>query len=287
MSGDAHTSNRFGWLERIAGDDRLTASAIRVAVILSKFINRESGEAWPSLKTLAAETRMPERTVGYAIKVLCEAGHLGKRRAGFGKSNRYVMTGNSPQDGGEPSICSKATDCQNEERIPAMDCQNEPSIPATYCRSFWQPVADHSGNALPPIPLIETSDIETSELKDISPPSPSFGFAGKGRGGAEGFERFYQVFPRKAGRGAARKAWEKAIKAADPEAIIAGAERYAVERAGQEPRFTAHPSTWLNAERWTDEPAPNGEHGRWRSAKDRTGDAIHDTLAQCGGDHEH
>ena len=61
-------------------------------------------------------------------------------------------------------------------------------------------------------------------------------------------------------RGAAARAFAKATKAGtDAEIIIKGARRYAAERAGQEPRFTAHAATWLTAERWLDEPAkPNG-----------------------------
>jgi hypothetical protein len=30
---------------------------------------------------------------------------------------------------------------------------------------------------------------------------------------------------------------------------------YAAKVAGQDPKFTKHPATWLNAECWTDEPA--------------------------------
>ncbi len=36
--------------------------------------------------------------------------------------------------------------------------------------------------------------------------------------------------------------------------LKAGAERYAAATAGKDPEFIAHPKTWLNAERWTDEP---------------------------------
>lgn len=71
----------------------------------------------------------------------------------------------------------------------------------------------------------------------------------------EAFDRFWAAYPRKAGKGQARKAWAKAVKATDPEAVIAGAQRYARERAGQDQQYTAHPATWLNGERWTDQPA--------------------------------
>ena len=68
------------------------------------------------------------------------------------------------------------------------------------------------------------------------------------------FEEFWTTYPRREAKGAARKAWDKAIKRATPEAITAAAARYR-DHPGREPQYTAHPATWLNADRWTDEPA--------------------------------
>lgn len=95
---------------------------------------------------------------------------------------------------------------------------------------------------------IGSTDLEELE-KDYPPPA---GFAIP----AGSFDRFWAAYPAKVAKGAARKAWPKALKAAgDAERIIAGAERYAVD-PNREPGFTAHPSTWLNAERWDDDPLP-------------------------------
>jgi hypothetical protein len=70
------------------------------------------------------------------------------------------------------------------------------------------------------------------------------------------FDEFYRTYPRHVGRGAALKAYASVIKAgkATEQELIDGAKRYATERAGQDPRFTKHPATWLNAECWKDEP---------------------------------
>ena len=65
------------------------------------------------------------------------------------------------------------------------------------------------------------------------------------------FELFWAAYPRKTAKGNARKAWATAVKQADPETIIAAAGRYA--KSVTDPKFTAHPATWLNAERWLDE----------------------------------
>ena len=72
------------------------------------------------------------------------------------------------------------------------------------------------------------------------------------------FPEFWAAYPRKVAKGAARKAWAKAIKKADPEHIIWGARRYATDprRQAADIRYTAHAATWLSAERWTDEDEP-------------------------------
>lgn len=67
------------------------------------------------------------------------------------------------------------------------------------------------------------------------------------------FDEFWREAPRKVGKGQARKAWKAALKKADADTIIAGMRRFAGERRGQDPQYTAHPSTWLNGERWLDE----------------------------------
>ena len=67
------------------------------------------------------------------------------------------------------------------------------------------------------------------------------------------FAAFWAAYPRKKGKGQARKAWPRAIAIADPADIIAGAERFAELRASEDPQYTAHPTTWLNGERWRDE----------------------------------
>jgi hypothetical protein len=66
------------------------------------------------------------------------------------------------------------------------------------------------------------------------------------------FEGFWAVYPRKVGRGAALKAYRHALKRASHAEILAGAQRYAASKP--DPQYTAHASTWLNADRWLDEP---------------------------------
>ena len=67
------------------------------------------------------------------------------------------------------------------------------------------------------------------------------------------FEDFWSIYPRRKAKGTARRAWERALKCTAESVILDGARRYALERVGQDPTFTKHPSTWLNGECWSDE----------------------------------
>jgi hypothetical protein len=76
----------------------------------------------------------------------------------------------------------------------------------------------------------------------------------------DAFERFWAVYPKLVGKLAARKAFDKALKIATAEKIIAGARRYASERHDQNEQYTKHPTTWLNAGGWMDAPGANRPH---------------------------
>lgn len=68
------------------------------------------------------------------------------------------------------------------------------------------------------------------------------------------FDAFWAEYPRKVGKGAARKAWLKAIGKTDQGRIIDAARGYAARVAaeGTEIKYVKHPSPWLNDERWAD-----------------------------------
>ena len=84
-------------------------------------------------------------------------------------------------------------------------------------------------------------DKEEEEYKDINK--------------KELFVSFWNVYPIKVGKGAAIKAFEKAIRTTDADIIIKGAQRYKLD-PNRVPGYTAHAATWLNAQRWLDDPLP-------------------------------
>lgn len=73
------------------------------------------------------------------------------------------------------------------------------------------------------------------------------------------FDEFWLAYPRKVGKGDARKAYPKALLKTTHEAILAAVAKIPTN----EPKFIPHPATWLNAERWLDEqfsaPKANGK----------------------------
>lgn len=79
------------------------------------------------------------------------------------------------------------------------------------------------------------------------------------------FDEFWEIYPKKVAKGAARKAFRHANARASSAEIIAGAKRYAASKP--DPKFTAHAASWLNADRWLDElekPANSTVSGPWK-----------------------
>lgn len=70
------------------------------------------------------------------------------------------------------------------------------------------------------------------------------------------FDTFWSTYPRKEAKRKAVGAFKAALKRADADTITTGAKRYR-DDPNREPSFTAMATTWLNADRWDDEPKPS------------------------------
>lgn len=97
---------------------------------------------------------------------------------------------------------------------------------------------------------------------------------GKGREGkgtistcGSSFAEFWSVYPRKAGKQDAEKAFNQQRRTTDAGVIIAGAVRLAADPNLPAARFIPHPSTWLRAGQWDDDPLP--ERGEGKSPSDQ------------------
>lgn len=69
------------------------------------------------------------------------------------------------------------------------------------------------------------------------------------------FDTFWAQYPRKVGKIAGKKAFDKAIRLTSLEQLLSGIELLKRETAGKELEFIPHPASWLSAGRWDDEPS--------------------------------
>jgi hypothetical protein len=110
------------------------------------------------------------------------------------------------------------------------------------------------------------------------------------------FQEFWRTYPKRVGKGAAVKAYAKALDSVGGDAlVILDGLRNAVQvwtTAGTEARFIPHPATWLNQGRWADEvTAPGTPQRRVTSAQCNRADcpgAMHEwsdaaNLFRCFG----
>ena len=88
------------------------------------------------------------------------------------------------------------------------------------------------------------------------------------------FDEFWQRYPRKIGKGAAHKAYAKATRKAGHDDLMFGLSQQLPAMQAQEQRYIPHAATWLNAERWNDEPEQPDSNARRNTGTHTTIDAI-------------
>ena len=98
---------------------------------------------------------------------------------------------------------------------------------------------------------IENRELENREFKDIAQDCAKENKFNQ----TEAFEQFYQAYPRKKSKDAARKRWDKLkVTPALFAEIMQGLERAKKQKEWQDIQFIPYPATWLNSGGWKDEP---------------------------------
>jgi len=133
-------------------------------------------------------------------------------------------------------------------------------------RANSQSHADLSGQTDHPNPELSGQNVHTAragflkkEKKERYPPERKKDISIKPRSRLDaatappGFDGFWQNYPRKVGKRAAMKAFTLALKRAPAAEILAGLAR---AQWSDDPQYIPHATTWLNGDRWTDEPDP-------------------------------
>jgi hypothetical protein len=103
------------------------------------------------------------------------------------------------------------------------------------------------------LPSLSTTSLEKEERLEIVAPGQASPREPKARGE---FEAFWQDYPHKVGKRAAATAFDRARRRASFEVIAAGLTRYAGKT---DDRPWCNPATWLNQDRWDDQPGPSQE----------------------------
>ncbi|HET9829003.1 MAG TPA: hypothetical protein VFQ11_10895 [Nocardioidaceae bacterium] len=104
-------------------------------------------------------------------------------------------------------------------------------------------------------PRDELSGVELSG-GDGDSPSPATAPRGASTDVEREFNDWWDHYPRKVGKGQARKAYRTARKKASADTLVAAVEQQRLHLTAKGPEFCPHPTTWLNGERWADEPPP-------------------------------
>ena len=210
-------------------DIDLPTSEKMVLLVIADHADDEGTNSWPSVATIARKASISPRQAQRLIKSLADSGLLSVEDQAGGhremrddrRPNRYTV------------ILSGATRVTSR-RVERGDI--EPLRGDTHDANGVTPMS--------PKPSLEPSLIE--------PPIEIHHH----RAVAEHFQIFWDTYPRKVGKTAAEKAFKKISATVDPSVIIDGALRYATD-PNREDEFTAHPTSWLNAGRWEDEPIPS------------------------------
>ena len=208
--------------------EQLATSRIVTLHALATFTNEETHECYPSIETLMRHTGLSRNAIRAAFKDLEAYGWL-TRRHRTARTTVYRIN------------IDAITDANRRERMPKdYDAVEAPVTPVETVEETEPPAT------------VDTPAPSTGDLAPIKTKKKSSTPARV----ESDFLDFYAAYPRHVGKEAARRAFVKAVKAGTPAAdIIEGARRYAAATAaaGTETRFVAHPATWLNAGRWSDD----------------------------------
>lgn len=117
-------------------------------------------------------------------------------------------------------------------------------------------------------PVVAQNRIEKKRIEKNPPIPPT--------GGENGFQEFWLAYPRKIGKGAARRSWKRIRPSPQLQQQILNSlsqHTYSHDWSREYGRFIPHPATFLNQERWDDEltdpPDPSVESGEFGSSESR------------------
>ena len=214
----------------------------------------QDGRCWPSQVTLTHDTGLSERTVWAAMQRLEAAGLISRerRRRSDGYRTSDLVTLTLP------ATIADRENLTRKSREPYPQILQ--TLPATVAGQ------EPSGE-----PSEEPLEIDQACANDP-------------------FEAFWSAYPRKIGKPKARAAYVSALRrCTGPPAILNGLLRWVP--VWIDPKFTPHPTTWLNRDGWNDIPEsherpnhhPTTAADRRRADTDNRRNAWADVIAERAG----
>lgn len=192
-----------------------------VLLVIADHASDDGTEAWPSQATIAKKASISIRTVQRCVNNLVKA--------------KYLRM--------EKHMGGSAT-CREDRR------------PHRYTINLWRLRSD---NMTTREIRVDNEDIDGATIE------PSRGDNEALRTTLDpyieppvGFDDFWKIYPLKVGKKSAQSAYKKALKRSTHAEIMEGALRYSRD-PNRHPSYTAHASTWLNGDRWGDDPLPPRE----------------------------
>lgn len=190
----------------------------------------------PTPEQTAGVTRTDPNQVCERLAELRENGVCGVTKAGVIFSRKMVRDEEKSKKsrkngvlGGNPTLC------KTTEKKPSVNLDVNPEVK----------------------PLNPSLNLNQEERKKegevtITPQTPKPRATASVAGG---FERFWSVYPRRIGKGDARRSFERALRKTTLDNLLEKTRLYAEHAAasGKEQQFIPHPATWLNQERWLDD----------------------------------
>lgn len=182
----------------------------------------DQGECYPSISRLCRRTGLTRRAMQSNIRKLQDGGfldiHLNEGRGG---ANLYIVA------------ATRAGDAPAQEMRRAYD----DAYPRRRCAGGAHITAPtRAGDAPKPSITINEPSITVISSTESQ------------------FAEFWGRYPRRVGKANAKKAYDKATKTIDHDDLMFALSQHLPSLTANDPKYIPHASTWLNAERYHDEP---------------------------------
>ncbi|WP_376957710.1 helix-turn-helix domain-containing protein [Azospirillum sp. A26] len=263
------------------------AAAKAVLVRLCDFADDNGANVFPAVPTVARDCDLGERTVQEALRRLEADGLLVMvREADFSRRRprEYRIDVTVLGQMAEPHDERRTGRRTGAGTAPAQDAHRCGSHTGAESAPVQEP--HPTGAAAAPNPPLDPPREKTDSPAPAVPKRTHTAPDDE----PEGFADWYAAYPRKRDPGQARKAYRAALRKTSPAVLLMAARAYADDchRTGRDPKFTKHPTTWLNAEAWTNPPElteggfHDGQHTRSPAQEPRGAAAVEQLLARLG-----